>query len=248
MRVRGTGLAPKGDYYSYGRLDRSAKANVQLTSTNRTLQARTQQLEETVTTFEKKARASSNAYASLEKKLVRVQTDKDTIAQFLSVCTVCDTHVQSHNGTLYCENCVGSYCTGCQEKVQSPNGTLYCASCVGNIGGTHGYPSDYDNGSTDYEAQEHEENRQSYYDEALREAECEVNHILTSEAEAEAREIEAAIDQDQKEELRRVADQLEQIQELVESEAAEKKKKKKKKLKKKAKKTSSTEGESSSSN
>jgi DNA repair exonuclease SbcCD ATPase subunit len=205
------------------RLDRSAKANVQLTSKNRALQARIQQLEETVTTFEKKARASSNACTSLEKKLTRVQKDKDTIANFLSVCSVCDAHVQSHNGTLYCE------------------------SCVDNIGSACENYSDYDIGSTDYEAQAYEENRQSFYDEALREAESEVNDILTSEAEAEAREIEAAIEQDQKEELRRVADQLEQIQELVECEAAEKKKKKKK-LKKKTKKATSTVGESSSSN
>jgi hypothetical protein len=70
---------------------------------------------------------------------------------------------------------------------------------------------------------------------------------LTGEAEAEARAIDAAVEKDQKEELQRVADQLEQIQELFGCEAAEKKKKKKKK-KKKSKKTSSTEGGSSSSN
>jgi hypothetical protein len=71
-----------------------------------------------------------------------------------------------------------------------------------------------------------------------------VNGILTDEAEAEARAIDAAIEKDQKEGLQRAADQLEHTQEFVEREAAEKKKKK---LKKKSKKTSSKEGGSSSS-
>ena len=147
---------------------------------------------------------------------------------------MCEATVPSPDGALYCKNCVGHI-----TQVQSPNGSLYC-------------------NNNDYEARELEDLRQSYLDEAHRDAEYEVNAILTAEAQSEAREIDAAIEKDQREELVRVeklnqlsAEQLEQIQELVSRELdslGPEKKTKKKKLKKKSKKTSSTEGGSSSSN
>jgi hypothetical protein len=145
----------------------------------------------------------------------------------------------------------------CEAQIESPNGTLHCQNCVGGVGSTGEDPHDCECKNTDYEAQEREDQRQFYLDEAYREAEHEVNNILTEEAESEARAIEAAIEKDQKEELERVeklnqlsAEQLEHIQELVARETfslGKEKKKKTKKLNKKSKKTSSKEGGSSSS-
>ena len=178
------------------RLDRSAKANTQLTTRNSALQARIQQLEDTVTDFEKEARESKKTIASLEKKLTKAQKDVHRAYEAFS--------------------------------------------------GYEAQELDSTYGSTDFDAQERTEQRQAYYDEAYLEAESEISAILTEEAEAEARAIDAAIEKDQNEELQRVADHLDTIQELVDCEAADKKKKKKR-LKKKNKKASSTEGGSSSS-
>jgi len=253
------------------RLERSAKANDLLTDRNSTLQARIQQLEETVTGFEREARAQNKeyerliavarakntAYASLESKLQRAIKDKDVISKFLSICSVCESHVQAHTGTLYCENCVTTYCSACEAEVLGPDGTLYCKNCVGRITQVQSPNGSLYCNNNEYEAEELEDLRQSYLDEAHRDAEYEVNDILTEEAESEARAIDAAIEKDQKEELQRVeklnqlsAEQLEHIQELVARETVSfgiEKKKKKKKINKKSKKTSSKEGGSSSS-
>jgi hypothetical protein len=163
------------------------------------------------------------------------------ISKFLSICSVCEAHVQAHTGTLYCENCVSSY----------------CQNCAGGVGSSGENPRDCEYENTDYEVQEREDQRQFYLDETYSEAQHEVNNILTEEAKSEARAIDAAIEKDQKEELERVeklnqlsAEQLEHIQELVARETVslgKETKKKTKKLKKKSKKTSSKEGGPSSS-
>ena len=93
-------------------LGRSSKAHTALADKNSQLQARVEQLESTVNDLNSTNKKSLKLVASLEKKLVRLQDDKDSIQTSLGTCCQSEGNVISlGRGVVHCKFCV----TGLRE-------------------------------------------------------------------------------------------------------------------------------------